>query len=173
MAEARSLGCLGHPGVRAFRILHGETCGRAASGDEEEQGEMTGVVGEVGVVGVEPEAEAIGDGADEEIGVGALQATGATEVVELGRAFVILLEEGYVGKDPEMIADLLEGGSVGNSGEDLLTDGADDARAAIGDQLRQGLRVFVGGGAAAQGRGPDGGVYEDIHQRFLRPCLWS
>jgi hypothetical protein len=142
-------------------MIHRET--GVASGNEKEQGNMTGVVGEVGVVGVKTEAQAIRDGTDEEVSVGALKAAGSTEVVELGSAFVVFLEEGYVGKQPQVVADLLEGWSVRDAREKLLTDGTDDTRAARCDQLGQRVRVFGGCGAAAECRRPDRRIHEHVH----------
>ena len=82
-----------------------------------------------------------GDGADEEIGVGALNAFASRQAVKKGGLFEVFGGDWYIGESGKMVFELLKLPFGLDAGENLLPHRADDADACFADQLLELFKV--------------------------------
>lgn len=98
-----------------------------------------------------------GDGADEEIGVGALNAFASRQIEKKGGLFEVFGGDWYIGEGGKIVLELFKLPLGFDAGENLLPHRADDADACFADQLFELFKVgnLRAGRMAAQGQRPD------------------
>src|SRR6266545_2207530 len=129
--------------------------------------EMWSEQGEVPVRGQNCHTVPVGDRANHEVGVRALDSPRAAYVEELSRALMISRLDRQVRELSEVGSEPVELRLLSNPQKHLLANGADEMSSTLADELaelqhRRVLRDLP----PAQSQGPDAGVDQDVHSRL-------
>lgn len=107
-----------------------------------------------------------GHGADQEIGVRALDSARSASVEEGGRFLVVVHLQFDIWEGSQILTESLILLLRGNAGQDLLSDGPDDRSATLSNEICKLTSLgFVRGPSAAKGKRPDRGIDDYAHGR--------